>query len=162
MTNQIFRALALVGVAALGVGTSAASATTATATASAVILRPITVTKTADLNYARIVTGAAASTVIVTPAGARTCGVGLTCLGTTTAAAFSVVGTIGSVTTVTVPATVTLTSGANNMTSTLVSSAATLTLAAANSFSVGGVLAVGASQPDGAYTGTFTVTVDYQ
>ena len=48
------------------------------------------------------------------------------------------------------------------MTSTLLSSAATLTLAATNSFNVGGTLAVGASQADGVYTGTFTATVDYQ
>ena len=162
MTNKTFRALALVGIAALGFVGTAASAATATGTAKALILRPITVTKTADLDYARIVTGAAASTVIITPAGGRTCGVGLTCLGTAAAGAFDVVGTIGQVATVSVPATVTLSSGANNMSSTLVSSAATLTLAATNSFSVGGTLSVGANQPDGAYSGNFVVTVDYQ
>ncbi len=156
------KALALVGVAALGMTASAANAATATATAKANILKQITVTKTSDLDYATIVTGAAASTVVVTPAGARTCGVGLVCSGTATAAAFNVVGTIGAVATVSVPATVTLASGANNMTSTLVSSAALLTLAAANSFTVGGTLAVGANQVDGVYAGTFTVTVDYQ
>ncbi|UVO55174.1 DUF4402 domain-containing protein [Sphingomonas sp. SUN039] len=160
--TKTFKALALVGVAALGFSGSAANAATASATARASILKQITVTKTSDLDYATIVTGAAASTVIVTPAGARTCGVGLTCTGTATAAAFTVVGTVGSVATVSVPATVTLTSGANTMTSTLVSSTALITLAASNSFNVGGTLAVGASQADGVYTGSFTATVDYQ
>lgn len=160
--TKIFKAFALTGIVALGFTASAASAATASAVARASILRQITVTKTADLDYATIVTGAAASTVVITPAGARTCGAGLVCSGTATAAGFSVVGTIGQVATVSVPANVTLTSGANNMTSTLVSSAATLTLAAANSFNVGGTLAVGANQADGVYTGNFTVTVDYQ
>ncbi len=164
MTHRNLRSLALVGATLLGLGTTAAhaQAATATGTAKALILRPITVTKTADLDYARIVTGVAASTVTVSPAGALTCGTGLTCLGTVSAAAFSVVGTVGQVATVSVPATVTLNNGASSMTSTLVRSAATLTLAATNSFTVGGVLAVGASQPDGPYSGNFTVTVDYQ
>jgi len=157
-----FKALALVGVAALGMSASAANAATATATAKATILKQITVTKTADLDYATIVTGTAASTVIVTPAGARTCGTGLVCSGTATAAAFSVVGTIGQIANVSVPANVTLTSGGNTLASSLVSSNATLTLAATNSFSVGGTLNVGANQADGVYSGTFTVTVDYQ
>jgi len=48
------------------------------------------------------------------------------------------------------------------MSSTLVASAATLTLAASNNFTVGGTLSVGGSQADGVYTGSFTATVDYQ
>ncbi len=160
--TKTLKTLALTSVIAIGFSASAANAATASADARATILRQITVTKTSDLDYATIVTGAAASTVIVTPAGARTCGVGLVCTGTATAAGFSVVGTVGQVATVSVPATVTLTSGANTMTSTLVSSSATLTLAALNSFNVGGTLAVGASQADGVYTGSFTATVDYQ
>ena len=160
--TKTFKALALTGVIALGFSASAANAATASATAKANILKQITVTKTADLDYATIVTGAAASTVVITPGGARTCGAVLVCTGTATAAAFSVVGTVGQIATVSVPATVTLTSGANSMTSTLVSSAATLTLAASNSFTVGGTLSVGASQADGVYSGTFVATVDYQ
>ena len=162
MTKTMIRALALAGVATLGFSASAASAATATATARATILRQITVTKVSDLDYATIVTAASPSTVIVTPAGARTCGTGLVCSGTATAASFTVVGTVGQIATISVPATVTLTSGANSMSSTLVPSAATLTLAAANSFSVGGTLSVGANQVDGVYSTTFVATVDYQ
>ena len=162
MTNRFMKA-ALVGtVAAAAFASTGAQAATATATARAQILQQLTVTRVADLDYATIVTGAAASTVIVTPAGARTCGAGLVCTGTATAANFSVVGTIGQVATVSVPAAVTLTSGANTMASTLVSSTALMTLAATNNFTVGGTLSVGANQADGAYAGTFTVTVNYQ
>jgi Mat/Ecp fimbriae major subunit len=160
--TKTFKALALTGVVALGFSASAANAATASATAKANILKQITVTKTADLDYATIVTGAAASTVQITPAGVKTCGAGLTCTGTVSAAAFTVVGTVGAIANVTVPASVSLTSGANSMTSTLVGSATTLTLAASNTLTVGGTLSVGGGQADGVYSGTFTVTVDYQ
>jgi Mat/Ecp fimbriae major subunit len=160
--TKTFKALALTGVVALGFSASAANAATASATAKANILKQITVTKTADLDYATIVTGAAASTVQITPAGVKTCGAGLTCTGTVSAAAFTVVGTVGAIANVTVPASVSLSSGANSMTSTLVGSATTLTLAASNTLTVGGTLSVGGGQADGVYSGTFTVTVDYQ
>ena len=162
MTNRLTKAALAATFAAAAFASTSAQAATATATARAKILQQITVTRNADLDYATIVTGAAASTVIVTPAGARTCGVGLVCTGTATAADFSVVGTIGQVATVSVPATVSLVSGANTMSSTLVSSTALMTLAAVNNFQVGGTLSVGASQPDGSYAGVFTVTVNYQ
>jgi Mat/Ecp fimbriae major subunit len=157
---------ALVGtVAAAAFASTGAQAATATAAAKAEILQQVTVTKNADLDYAVIVTGAAASTVQVSTAGVRTCGVGLTCTGTAVAADFTVAGTTGKVVTISVPASVSLTSGANNMSSTLVGSAALMTIsatAANNKFQVGGTLSVGASQADGVYSGNFTVTVNYQ
>ena len=162
MTKNILKSLAFTGISILALDASSAKAATANATATASILKQITVTKTSDLNYGTIVTGAAASTVSNLPVGGFSCGVGLTCSGTNSLAGFTVVGTIGQLATVSVPATVTLTSGANNMTSTLVSSSALLTLAATNSFSVGGVLSVGANQADGVYSTTFAATVNYQ
>ena len=163
MNTRFFKA-ALVGTAALGAfAATGAQAATATAVAKAQILKQITVTRNTDLDYATIIPGAVASTVIVTPGGVRTCGAGLVCTGTASAADFSVTGTIGQVATVAVPATVTLTSGVNTMTSTLLASAATITLAATNNFQVGGTLSVGANQVDGAYVSApFTVTVNYQ
>ncbi len=162
MTNRFTKAALAATFATAAFASTGAQAATATATARAQILQQLTVTRTADLDYATIVTGAAASTVVVTPGGVRTCGVGLVCTGTATAAAFNVVGTIGQVATVSVPATVSLVSGGNTMSSTLVSSTALMTLAAVNNFQVGGTLSVGASQADGAYAGVFTVTVNYQ
>jgi hypothetical protein len=150
-------------LASLGMGATAAHAATASATAKARILRQVTVTNTSDLQFGTIVSSPTAAKVTVSTTGTRTCGTGLVCSGTATAAAFGVTGTSGQVVTVSVPATVTLSSGSNSMSSTLNASASTLTLAAnAGSFTVGGELSVGASQADGDYAGTFTATVDYQ
>lgn len=168
MTNRNFKA-ALVGSAlvALGLGATTAQAATATADARARILQPITVTNASNLDYATIVTGAAASTVVVDTAGARTCNAPLVCTGTATAAVFNVTGTPNQVITVSVPAgPITLTgSVSGTMSSTLVSSVVgnpTLSAAGTSSFSVGGTLSVGASQADGVYTSAnFTVTVNY-
>lgn len=163
MTIRTFKA-ALVGtvVLAAGMGATSAQAATATATARANILRQITVTRTADLNFGTIVTGATADTVVISAAGARTCGAALVCTGTVSAAAFDIVGTTGSVVTLAAGGPVTLTSGANSMTATLAASGATLTLDGTDAFTVGGTLGVGANQADGVYAGTFTVTVNYQ
>lgn len=84
------------------------------------------------------------------------------CSGSPLAANFTVVGTVGQIALVTVPGTVSLTSAGNTMSSTLVSSAATMTLAASNTLTVGGTLSVGANQVEGVYSGQFTVNVDYQ
>ncbi len=162
MTNRFMKAALAGTVFAAAFASTGAQAATATATAKAQILKQITVTKTADLDFATIITGAAASSVIVSPAGVKTCGAGLVCTGTVAAAAFGIVGTTGSVVTLAADPSVTLNSGANSMTATLLTSAATRTLTGTDSFTVGGTLAVGASQADGAYTGTFTVTVNYQ
>lgn len=164
MKIQMLKAIVATStLATLGLGATAANAATASATARAKILRQVTVTNTSDLQFGTIVTGAAASTVDIDSAGARTCGAGLVCTGTTTAADFTIGGTTGSVVTISVPATVTLNSGGNSMSATLAASAATATMVGnAGSFSVGGTLTVGASQADGDYAGTFTATVNYQ
>ncbi len=165
MKIQTLKAIvATTTLAALGLGATAANAATATADARAKILAQLTLNRTSDLQFGTIVTGAAASTVAISSAGVRTCGVGLVCSGATTAASFTIGGTTGQVVTISVPATVTLNAaGGGSMTASLAASAATTTLVAgAGAFSVGGTLAVGANQLDGDYLGTFTATVDYQ
>jgi Mat/Ecp fimbriae major subunit len=141
-----------------------AHAASATATARANILQQVTVTNTSDLQFGTIVTGTAASTVAISATGGRTCGAGLTCSGTSTAAGFTVTGTSGQVVTVSSDASVTLNNGSGgSMTASLSPSVSSLTLGATGgTFAVGGTLNVGATQADGAYSGTFNVTVDYQ
>ena len=79
-----------------------------------------------------------------------------------TAAGFDVTGTAGETVSVASDPTVTLTSGTNSMTANIVASASTLTLTGGTgSFNVGGLLNVGANQADGAYEGSFNVTVNY-
>lgn len=141
-------------------------AATASASASANILAPVTLTKTSDLNFATIVTGTTADTVIVSAAGARTCGAALTCSGSVTSAAFNVAGTASTSYAITLPSTISITSGSNAMnvatfTSSKSGNVSTLNGSGADSFSVGATLSVGANQAAGAYTGNFTVAVDY-
>lgn len=167
MTKLINRAVAGVVIATLGLsaGVAHAAPVTATATAKARVLKQITVTNTSDLDFGTIVTGAAAS-VGVSTGGVRTCGAGLTCTSTVSAANFNISGTNNEVVTITGDNTVALSNGTGgNMTATLTRSATTITLvnsAIGGSFQVGGTLPLAAAQPDGNYIGTFSVTVDYQ
>lgn len=157
------RAIVGAAIAALAMNASAAHAATATATAKARILQQLTLTNSTDLDFGTIVSGTAASTVAVSTAGAVSCGTGLTCIGTTTAAGFNLAGTSGAVVGISGPSTVSLTSGSNTMSAALTYSAPTVTLGATGgTFSVGGTLTVGASQAAGNYAGTFTVTANYQ
>jgi Mat/Ecp fimbriae major subunit len=150
-------------VASLSMGATAAHAATASATAKAKILRQVTLTNKADLQFGTIVSSPTQSTVVISAAGVRTCGTTLVCSGTSTAAVFELTGTTGQVVTVSVPSSVTLTAGTFSMTASLAASASSVTLAnSAGSFTVGGTLTVGADQADGDYSGTFNATADYQ
>ena len=158
------RALVGAAIAALAMNASAAQAATATGTAKAKILRQIQLTNTSDLQFATIISGATASTVSVSTAGGVSCGAGLTCTGTTTAANFNIQGTNGAVVLVGGDSSVTLNGSiSGTMTAALTYSAPNVTLGATGgAFQVGGTLSVGANQASGDYTGTFNVTADYQ
>ncbi len=164
MNSTILKAVTICAVAATGgVAATSANAATATAPAFAKIYSQVTVINTSDLEFGTIVTAASPSVVDVSTAGARTCGAGLACLGTSSAADFIVGGSSGQVTTISVPASVTLTSGTNSMFALLNPTNAVLTLVAnAGTFSIGGTLLVGGAQAEGTYTGSFTATVNYQ
>lgn len=167
MTSFLLRSatVMLAGSALFATVAAEAAPATASATARARILKQVTVTNTSDLDFGTIVPASAAASVGVSATGARTCGSGLTCLGTTSAANFNITGTVGTVVTVASPATATLTSGTASMTANLVRSASTLTLtggAINGTVQLGGTLNLAANQAEGNYSGTFTVTVDYQ
>ncbi|MEY4269488.1 MAG: hypothetical protein RLZZ58_704 [Pseudomonadota bacterium] len=157
-------------VAALGLSATTANAAQETATAKARILAEIQLTNTSDLEFATIISGAQAGSVVVSTAGAVTCGTTLVCTGTTTAADFDIQGTDGAVVLISGDTTVTLTEtvgGTATMDAALNYSTASVTLNAGpasvgGSFSVGGTLDVDANQESGAYEGTFNVTANYQ
>jgi hypothetical protein len=167
-TITMKRALVGAAIAALAMNASAAQAASATGTAKAKILRQITLTNTSDLQYATIISGSTASTVAVSTAGAVSCGAGLTCTGTTTAANFDIQGTNNAVVLVGGDSSVTLNGSlGGTMTSTLTYSATSVTLTngpgtVGGSFQVGGTLSVGANQASGDYAGAFNVTANYQ
>lgn len=144
---------------------SPAYAASGNGTASVKILRAITVTKSSDLYFGKILPSASAATVAVAESGARTCGAGLGCYDTATSGGFHVVGTTGEVVSVSLDsATATLSDGASHsMTVNLATSTTALTLTGgAGDFKVAGTLNVGASQADGTYTGQYSVSVNYQ
>lgn len=163
MSKFMKAALASSVLVASVVGANAAEAATASADARANILKQVSVdSNDVDLNFGTIITGASASTVAVNTSGVATCGTGLVCSGTTTAAGFTIDGTSGATVDISVDSSVTLTGPSGTMSAALASSASTLVLDGTDAFAVGGTLSVGANQADGAYVGTFNVSVDYQ
>ncbi len=156
-------AVALVGVAAFT--PSSAQAVSATANATVDIVAALTISNTADLDFGAVIPAAGADTVVISSAGARTCGATLTCTDTFAAANFSVSGGNNLSYTITLPASASLTGPGTAMTVDTFtddkSGLGTLNGSGNGGFLVGATLNVGASQVAGTYTGTFSVTADY-
>lgn len=148
---------------------SASQSTTGTAT----IIRPITLAKTSDIAFGRIVRpSTGTSTVTINPTtGARSIsgGDGVLLSSTVSRAAYSVGGEGGQTYSITVPANFAMTrsGGSDTVTVNLVGTATSDTLSGSlgadgtNTFGVGGSFDVSNSTSTGAYSGTFTVTVQY-
>ncbi len=135
--------------------------------ASANIAQAIAITKGSDLAFGTIIPSATApGTVAISQAGVRTT-TGVTGVpgGTITAATFTINGENNASYSLTIPATVTLSSGGDSMTATLNPSLdpnQSQTMgSSATALNVGASLAVGQNQAAGAYTAQFNVTVAY-
>lgn len=165
MLNK-FKAMIGASVITVAMMSNAAHAETATATANAEILAAVELSPIADLDMGLVAVGAQAGTVTLEASGTRTCSAELTCVGTATPGSFQVTNaTDGFVIDITVDATTTLSgTGGDDMTLTLNPDATSITFdsAALQTISVGGILAVNASQGAGVYTGTYNVSADYQ
>lgn len=140
------------------------------------IIAPLTIVKDINLEFGKLAVQASTSgTIVLTPAAATsptaTGGVTLMTGTTRTAAKYNVGGAASYGYAITVPATsVTITSGLNTMTITDFTfgsaightlSGGTLSAGGIDDFYVGGTLNVAAAQVVGVYTGTFTVSVNY-
>ncbi len=144
---------------------------TATASSSATIITPIAINKITDLNFGNVaVHPTNPGTVLLSAASLRTAGGGVTLpviTGLVSAAKFTVTGLAGSVFSITLPGTITLTSGVNTMTVGAFTSTPTPTgtLAAGGTLDVfvGATLNVAAAQAAGTYTNAtgLAVTVNY-
>jgi len=130
----------------------------------------VTLTNTRGLDFGRIV-ASGLGTVVVSPDGGRPQAIGVIVLngGSPGPATFSVSGNAGKKSVmITFPTpSIQLTSGSNSMTvDTFVSSPAAGKLispaSAAATVSVGATLHVKANQAPGAYSGTFSLTVNFQ
>ena len=136
----------------------------ATVDITATLLAPISISSSGDLAFGTMLTTGTAGTVTVTPAGARS-SVDVDLLGGfPAAAAFDVTGEWANTYSITLPSSATLTSGGDTMTIDTFNHDAggTPTLSGgSDTFNVGATLNVGATQAGGTYSGTFSVTVNY-
>lgn len=162
---------ATTATAGWGVGVAKAptipTTTSRTVSATATVRKALSLSKTSDLAFGTIrAPNSGTGTVIISTAGARSIGSGTPYLFPTpsfSAANYNAAGQSGAAVTVSVPASVTLTSGSNTLTATLspsVSGAQTLNGGALN-IKVGGTLTIPSGQAGGNYDGIFTVTVTY-
>jgi len=171
MSKFVRYAVVGAAVASLGIASGAQAATSAQANASATILNSLAVAVSPTdntLDFATIAPGASAGTVAVAPDGTRTCAASVICTGTTNAPTFDITGAANATVYVRFNnATVTLTDAASDtmtadtFATNLPSDTATLSAGGTASFTVGGSLHVGASQPAGSYTGQLGVNVAY-
>ncbi len=141
-----------------------AAATPATATAQ--IVDPLTLTKRADLNFGTLIKNlmTATRTVTIKEDGTIICSSELLCGGTTSSAAFDVLGSANQVVKVYVASSTLNGPGiATLLFSPTAASASPLTLSSTGtgSFKVGGSIDVTPTTTAGIYSGNMDVTVDY-
>lgn len=175
--RSLLAAAAAAFIATLALSAPAMAQTTAstTGTGTITVIRPLAITKNADLKFGSVVRPSTGSgTVVVSAAGTRSVTgtvVGLNSGDTPQAAQFTVDGEGGQSVSVTIPATFSMANGADSLTVTtsnnLTGSAAAQTLsnalgAAGNLvFKVGGTVPVASTTNTGLYTGSFTVAAAY-
>ena len=163
-------------VAGMMLGGMAAPALAQTASANAngttKIIQPIAIAKLTDLAFGTVVRPSTGtnSVVINQTTGARTqtgTGNGALITSTTSRATFTVTGEGASTFAISIPGTVVMSNGAQNITVTLVASAATGTISSTigntgtATIGVGGSFPTAATTASGNYTGTFATTVTY-
>ena len=181
MTNFLRMTSLAATVAAFALSSTpafAASQVSATpqAVAKVKVLRALTLTRKADLDFGTVVLSGSGTwggeTVTINSSGARTaCGTtNITCSAPATgysAATYNVTGSNNAVVAISVPATVSMSNGAGGTLSVnLAGAPTTLTLtssgAPGDDFSFGGSVTLASTTADGAYSGSIAVTVDYQ
>jgi len=160
-------ALALV-LAGFGMNVNAQVSATATSNATARIVSPITIVKDVDMSFGNIVSSLTAGTVVLAPssAGSRTGSTGVTLptvTGTVTASKFTVGGEAGLTYAISLPSSTTLSSGGDSMTLDAFTTDLPTggIIGTSNIFFVGATLNVKSGQATGSYTGTFSVSVNY-
>jgi hypothetical protein len=157
-------ALALTATPALAVGPNQ------NATAAARVVKPLTLTWVRDLDLGTIVLAGAGAwsgaNVGISRAGVFSCtNANVTCSGATQTAQYKVTGTNNQVVTINAP-NLTLTEPTSSATLLMtVDSPGTVNLGnsgtAGLTFDLGGSISVASTTPDGTYSGTFNVTVNY-
>lgn len=169
MKKTITAALALLMLSGAA-GVYAATAGPATGNAQVVIIAPLMLTHNsgAKLDFGNVINTTAGTVTVAAKDGSVTTSGVTGQNGTTTADQFTVTGANGIPFTVSAPSTITVTSGANNMTINSVTSfcgtgatSSCVASSAGTAVGVGGTLAVSAAQAVGTYTGTYTLSITY-
>lgn len=172
MSFRIFPVVAaVVGLLALSTPALAQNSANTSATGSVTIIRPITITKTADLQFGRIVKPAtgSASVTIANTADSVSAGTAVSLGGTISRAKFTIDGEGGQAISVSVgsltmngPSASTLVVALTPDQVTGVQLSNALGAAGSLTLNVGGSFPLPAAATTGLYSGTFTVTVAYQ
>ncbi len=154
------------GFAGLLTLTSAAQ-TSEDADAGAYIIKPIVIEGWEELDFGIIApSDSVTANVVISPLGARTCAAELTCVGSRfSPAKFGITGEPDAAYTISVQSAATIRNTGNDALSVtgLVTTHTSGTLLNGYAeFMVGGLLTVPLNQSVGSYTGTYTVTVEYQ
>ena len=168
LSPWLFVALfALIGIVPVGTPAFAASQS---AKVSAKVLKPLTITWLQDLSLGTIMLNSgtwSGATVGVSRTGAFTCtATRVTCTGTNQVARYNVTGSNSQPVRITAPNVTLVKQGDPTKTLTLVvDNPGTVTLPNSGNqgtpFSLGGSITLNSNTPDGVYSGTFNVTVDY-
>jgi hypothetical protein len=158
-----------------GSSTKVIAQATENTSAAARIVTPISITETSSLHFGTMaILAGTPGTCVLSTSGIRTQTGGVNLSVQTPAAsnaAYNVSGAVNTTYGITLPSTITVTSGPASMTiSSLLARTAsagadgltgTLSAGGTDNFTVGGTLGVSAGQSTGTYTGTFDVTVAY-
>jgi hypothetical protein len=168
--NSLSKAAILPVIAAAAFLCAPARAATITATAQASVVKPLTLTSLQGMDLGTITLGPGTwsnAKVSLSQTGVLTCGANLICTGAPVAAQFNVSGSKSNTVGISAPD-VTLTNQ-NDSTKTLqltLTSPSTITLtnsgAPGTNFFVGGSITLNSTTTDGTYSGTITITADYQ
>ncbi len=169
MTRPIRNPLLAPGAAIIAAfSASPALAAGASGPAEAVLISPLSLVNTEDLDFGTLISGALPGTATIDAStGARSVTGGVVAAGgTPKRAEFVGIGTVGLLTLVSMSPSPILTNGSGGtMPTALVMEGGTglrlLPGTGVQTFRVGGTLTVGGSQAVGTYSGTFTVTVTY-
>lgn len=170
MGNWLFKAAITPALAAAVFLCAPASAATITATAQANVVKPLTLTSLQSMDLGTITLGPGTwsnSTVSLTQTGVLSCGANLLCTGAPVVAQFNVSGTKSNAVVISAP-NVTLTNQSDSTKTLVLALSAPTTITLTNSgapgtnFSVGGSITLNSTTADGTYSGTITITADYQ
>ncbi len=154
-------ALAALVLSTFGASGSALAAS-ATGTANATVLAAIAITAGNTLEFGSFIPTAAGTVIVAAADGARTISGGVVLSGgSPRAGTFSVTGNGTQTFAITYPGSVNLTNGGNTMALQVAGPATGTLVAGAVTINVGGTLTVAMNQAAGAYTGTYSMTVEY-